>query len=109
MTKSKEEKEAKVAHGVLKYMSKLLKPVWYSDINNVINHTCKAIMSLLQEFEQLIEKLKKRMRCGNQGLLTSILIWSKRFWQLLILVKTIPTLPVKLLHEVIALDADEFH
>jgi hypothetical protein len=67
------------------------------------------VLLLINHFEQLLRKFKKRIRSEVNGMITFALAWIEHFRQLLILVKTVTALPDKNLHESVTMRAEDFH
>jgi len=59
-----------VATGFIKYIGKLLRVVWSSNINDLDREACRASILIVQSWKKLILRTKKMMRCGDGGILS---------------------------------------
>lgn len=64
-----------MAKGIIKYCSKIMRCVWFTNINDLDRNTCKLIITLIDRFKAQIIKFKLALRINTEGPLSYLLSW----------------------------------
>lgn len=62
---SDEEKDMTMARGIIKYSSKIMRCVWFTNINDLDKNTCKLIITLLDRYKVQIKKMRSALRINR--------------------------------------------
>ena len=64
-----------MAKEIISYCAKIMRCVWFKNINDLDKNTCKLIITLLDRYKALITKLRLILRIDNEGPLSYLLHW----------------------------------
>jgi hypothetical protein len=64
-----------MAKGIIAYCAKIMRCVWFINVNDFDKKTCKLIITLLDRHKALISKLRLILRVDGEGALRHMLDW----------------------------------
>lgn len=104
----KNQLQKTIVTGILQYQARLLRPIFLTNINLLSSETCKIVSCVLHELRKFLLELQRYLKCDSESYIGKTLRWVNKFWQVAMLAKDIPSLPVLTVDEAIVEEAESF-
>jgi hypothetical protein len=104
----KSQLQRMIVTGILQYQGRLFRSIFLTNINLLSSETCKIISCVLQELRKFLFELQRHLKCDLGSYIGKTLRWVNKFWQVVMLAKDIPSLPILTVDEAIVEEAETF-
>lgn len=87
---------------IVLHLSRYMRLIWHTNINDLTSEGCKAVIELLKEFQTGLQRIEPIMERGRQKVMRQLRQLLDKLQQLLMLIKCVSLLPNLSLCEALA-------